>query len=209
MGYIPMKIDAIQSNCDIFYNNTNNKSKKTSFCAVYTQPYEETLKVIRYNIDKNGMDRLGLMSHHLEWSKKWDMLVSGYCGRFHFQAFPKENPESRFHYQFPRENPKEPVLDVLDIEPLKKQPDGLDREFEVCTTTYNHNDLDHPFANKKSFKLLFNDSNTAQKAYDTLFNNYNIFMKTLWVKTRKSNFERIRMAEENFKILEKSEILNV
>ena len=64
-----MKIDAIQSNNGILSNNINNKSKKLSFRAVYTQPYSETLKVIRYNIDKNGMGILSDMTHHLQWSK--------------------------------------------------------------------------------------------------------------------------------------------
>ena len=192
-----MKIDAIQFNNGIFCNSVNNKSKNTSFRAVYTRPYSETLKVIRYNIDKNGMYILSDMTHHLEWSKKWDMQVYGYMGKFHFEAWPKGNP-------------KEPVLDVLNIQPLKKQSDEIDKEFEICAITYNHTDnTDRPFSNKEYFKLVFNDSNTAKQAYDTLLRNYQVFDKTLWLKTRKSNFERIRMAEENFKILEKSKIINV
>ena len=92
---------------------------------------------------------------------------------------------------------------------MKKQPDKIDREFKVCVTTYNHTDVDQPFTNIKSFKLLFNDRDTAQKAYDTLFNNYKIFIQALKGKTKKSNFERIRIAEENFNILEKSKIINM
>lgn len=205
-----MKIEALQSNSGIFNYNTNNKSKKISFHAVYTQPFVETLKVIRYNIDKGGMDRLSDMTHHLEWSKKWDMLISGYNGKFNFQAFPKENLNGRFRYQFPRENPKGPVLDVLDIEPLNKLPDEIGKEFEICAITYNHTDnIDRPFSNKEYFKLVFNDIDFAKQAYDVLSRNYQLFDKTRGLKTRKSNFERIRMAEENFNILEKAEIINV
>ena len=192
-----MKIDAIQSNRSIYSNNINNISKKTSFRAVYTQPYSETLKVIRYNIDKNGMGRLSDMTHHLEWSKKWDMKIYGYMGKFHFEAWSKEKRN-------------ELVLDVLNINPLQKQPDEIDKEFEIGAITYNHtDDIDRPFANEESFKLIFNNSDSAKQAYNTLLRNYQIFDNTRWIKTKKSNLERICMAEENFKILEKAEIIYV
>ena len=177
--------------------NNSNISNRPSFQAVYTQPYSETLKVIRYNIDKSGMDRLSDMTHHLEWSKKWDMDVYGYMGKFHFEALLKEKP-------------KELALDVLNINPSKKQPNEIDKEFEISAITYNHTDnIDRPFANEEVFRLIFNDSDGAKQAYDTLCRNYQVFDETRWLKTRKSNFERIRMAEENFKILEKSEIIKV
>ena len=192
-----MKIDAIQSNSGIFCNNVNNKSKNTSFRAVYTKPYSETLKVIRYNIDKSGMDRLSSMTHHLEWSKKWDMQIYGYMGKFSFEAWSKEKP-------------KELVLDVLNIEPLQKQINEIDKEFEICAMTYNRTDnTDRPFANKNYFKLVFNNSDSAKKAYDILCQNYQLFDKTRLLKTRKSNFERICIAEENFNIIEKAEIIRV
>lgn len=177
--------------------NNSNISNRPSFQAVHTQPYSETLKVIRYNIDKNGMDRLSDMTHHLEWSKKWDMKIDGYMGKFHFEAWSKEKRN-------------ELVIDVLNINPSKKQPDEIDKEFEISAITYNHTDnIDRPFANEEVFKLIFNDSGCAKQAYDTLCRNYQVFDETRWLKTRKSNFERIRMAEENFKILEKSEIIKV
>jgi len=188
-----MKIGIIQSDYS-FSKNSNNVSKKTSFRAVYTQPYSETLKVIRYNIDQNGMDKLSGMTHRLEWSKKWDMNVYGYMGKFHFEAWSKEKRN-------------ELVLDVLNINPIQKQLNKIDKEFEINAIMYNHTDnVDRPFANEKSFKIVFKDSDYAKQAYDTLCRNYQVFDETRWLKTRKSNFERIRMAEENFKILEKAEI---
>lgn len=192
-----MQVNAISYNSESHNRCAAKDSKNPLFKAVYTQPYSETLKVIRYNIDKIGMDKLSGMTHRLEWSKKWDMSIYGYMGKFHFEAYSKEKP-------------KELVLDVLNINPLQKQPNEIDKEFEISAMTYNHtNDISRPFANMNSFKLVFKDRDSAKQAYDTLCRNYQVFDKTLWLKTRKSNFERICMAEENFNILEKAELLDL
>ena len=174
--------------------NNSNVSNRPSFQAVHTQPYPETLKVIRYNISRDGMLRLGDMTHHLEFSKNWDMHVWGYNGRLQFSAISKKLSEKL-------------DLNLLEIEPEILQPDKTDKEFKVNLIKYNHDNADRPFKNCCALKLKFNDFEYAKKAYETLRNNYQAYVQMRMIKSKESNFKRIAMAEENFNILENAEVV--